>query len=582
MTIVGETYTVNQDAFTGTCTYTLTPGSAAADPAGDSGSIVVTTNYGCCDWTATPSDGWITITGGTGSGPGDGTVTYDVAENDSCGARSGSITIGGETFTITQAVAACTYSPANATAAATGEDDATLTVTTNFDCCDWSGATSSETWLQIVTGSGTGTADIVFDVDPNTTCAQRQATITVESQTCTVTQDPMPCTYSVPENATADSAGETGSTLLVTTNYTCYDWSGATSSEGWLQNTTGAGTGTDNIVYNVDENTTCVQRQATILVEGDTCTITQNPQPCFETVGAASQADFPSEAGSGTVTVTTNYPCCEWQATSGAPSWLHVTSGPNFTGGNTITFTLDVNDTGDTRTGTLTIAGEAFTIWQSHLTSDFMLNIRSNTSDGSTVFLDDTAPRNTVNANGDVQHSNSGDNTAIEFDGKGDSLSIGNSDDWNFGTGDFTIDLWVNFANTPAQYAGIFSTVVFSQGYLMHIYNDTIQWLDVSGNGVLDTGIRPTPGQWHHLAAVRANDVLSIYVDGIERANTSCDGQSFNSAGYGLVFGNHTPIYPCYFFDGLMDEITVTKGTARWTENFTPPNNPAIPDLPDL
>jgi hypothetical protein len=55
-----------------------------------------------CDWTAVSNDSFITITGTT-SGSGPGTVAYSLSANASTDELTGSITIGGETFTVTQA-----------------------------------------------------------------------------------------------------------------------------------------------------------------------------------------------------------------------------------------------------------------------------------------------------------------------------------------------------------------------------------------------------------------------------------------------------------------------------------------------
>ncbi|MBN2844642.1 MAG: hypothetical protein JXQ25_01445, partial [Deltaproteobacteria bacterium] len=62
--------------------------------------------------------------------------------------------------------------------------------------------------------------------------------------------------------------------------------------------------------------------------------------------------------------------------------------------------------------------------------------------------------------------------------------------------------------------------------------------------------------------------------DGVEKAATDCSGMSFDSAGSGLVTGRFLTNYSWYYLDGYMDEIRITKGTALWTEDFTPPNNP--------
>jgi len=52
-----------------------------------------------CNWSATSNDSWITITSGTGNG--NGQVTYNVASN-SGSARTGTISIAGLTFTVNQ------------------------------------------------------------------------------------------------------------------------------------------------------------------------------------------------------------------------------------------------------------------------------------------------------------------------------------------------------------------------------------------------------------------------------------------------------------------------------------------------
>ena len=53
---------------------------------------------------------------------------------------------------------------------------------------------------------------------------------------------------------------------------------------------------------------------------------------------------------------------CQWTATSGA-TWITITSGAAGTGNGTVSFTV-ANNTGAARTGTLTIAGRAFTVTQ--------------------------------------------------------------------------------------------------------------------------------------------------------------------------------------------------------------------------
>jgi hypothetical protein len=91
----------------GGCSYSLNPNSASFTAEGGSGSFNVNTAAGC-DWTATPSLSFITVTSGEGSGPG--TVNYTVASNPG-GSRTGLIRVEGQNFRVNQAADAGDTSP---------------------------------------------------------------------------------------------------------------------------------------------------------------------------------------------------------------------------------------------------------------------------------------------------------------------------------------------------------------------------------------------------------------------------------------------------------------------------------------
>ena len=83
------------------CSIALNPTQANAPAAGFSGSFAVTTNG--CQWTAATNDNWITLSGTT-TGNQNGSVSYSVNANNGA-ARTGTITVGGQSFTINQAAA---------------------------------------------------------------------------------------------------------------------------------------------------------------------------------------------------------------------------------------------------------------------------------------------------------------------------------------------------------------------------------------------------------------------------------------------------------------------------------------------
>jgi Zn-dependent metalloprotease len=85
----------------GTCSFSISPTSASQPAAGGTGSVSVTAGAGC-NWTAASNATFITITAGS-SGSGNGTVSYSVSANTSSSSRTGTLTIAGQTFTVTQA-----------------------------------------------------------------------------------------------------------------------------------------------------------------------------------------------------------------------------------------------------------------------------------------------------------------------------------------------------------------------------------------------------------------------------------------------------------------------------------------------
>jgi peptidase C25-like protein/Ig-like domain-containing protein len=79
--------------------YQLSSTGQSYPSSGGSGSVNVTTGASC-GWTAVSNAGWVVINSGS-SGTGNGTVLYTVGAN-SGGGRTGTMTIAGQTFTVSQ------------------------------------------------------------------------------------------------------------------------------------------------------------------------------------------------------------------------------------------------------------------------------------------------------------------------------------------------------------------------------------------------------------------------------------------------------------------------------------------------
>ena len=82
----------------GLCTYSLSPSSASVGPGAASGTFSVTATASCT-WSATSNVSWLTS---SSSGSGNGTASYSVAANTGSTPRTGTITVGGRSFNVTQ------------------------------------------------------------------------------------------------------------------------------------------------------------------------------------------------------------------------------------------------------------------------------------------------------------------------------------------------------------------------------------------------------------------------------------------------------------------------------------------------
>lgn len=168
-----------------TCSYSLSPSSNNSVPTGGGSYSVSVTTPASCAWTATESLSWVSITSGA-SGTGNGTVNYTVSSNGGS-SRSGTMTIGGQSFQITQA-GVCTYglSPTSNLTIPVAGGGYSVGVSTQSGCA-WT-ATESLSWVSITSGaSGTGSGTVNYTVSSNAGIS-RSGTLTIAGQSFQVTQ----------------------------------------------------------------------------------------------------------------------------------------------------------------------------------------------------------------------------------------------------------------------------------------------------------------------------------------------------------------------------------------------------------
>jgi hypothetical protein len=355
LTIASQTFTVDQ---AGNCSATLNPTSLSSPVGGGTGSQVAVTVAAGCAWTATSNAPWITITNGA-SGSGNGAVTFTVAANAGA-ARSGTLTIASQTFTVDQAGnCSATLNPTSLSSPVGGGTGNQVAVTVVAGCA-WT-ATSNAPWLTITNGaSGNGNGTVTFTVAANTSAA-RSGTLAIAGQTFTVNQAAN-CTATInPTSLSIPAGGGAGNQVGVTIAAGCA-WT-ATSNAPWITITNGAsGTGNGTVTYTAAANTGGA-RSGTITIAGQTFTANQAPNCSSPSINPTSQSIPQTGRADNTVSVTVAAGCA-WTATNNAPSWITITAGASGNGNGTVTYTVAAN-TGANRTGTMTIAGITFTVTES-------------------------------------------------------------------------------------------------------------------------------------------------------------------------------------------------------------------------
>jgi hypothetical protein len=168
------------------------------------------------------------------------------------------------------------------------------------------------------------------------------------------------------------------------------------------------------------------------------------------------------------------------------------------------------------------------------------------------------------------------------FDGSGDYAQFAAHADYNFGSGDFTIDSQFYVAAGAGTFRTMLGQLDASATPASHSFSlrlsNTDQLYATVNQG--STSITVTGGAaiaafgWHHAAFVRAGNALKIFLDGVQQGSDVAISGAINSSASKLGIGSLGEYTGGQFWNGYLDEVRISKGIARWTSNFTPPAVP--------
>ena len=177
---------------------------------------------------------------------------------------------------------------------------------------------------------------------------------------------------------------------------------------------------------------------------------------------------------------------------------------------------------------------------------------------------------------------------STQFDGdlnyQGNFLAIGDSDDFNLGSGDFTIEAWIyasalssnNFEGIIGQWPA--SGANANNSWVLEVVGGDLEFYYCHSGATL---VGPIQGgsikenEWTHVMATRSGNTMYMFINGTAHDNS---GQSvthtFNDSTYDVTIGGY--IATAAMWNGNISNVRVIKGTALHTSNFTVPTNQLV------
>jgi hypothetical protein len=172
--------------------------------------------------------------------------------------------------------------------------------------------------------------------------------------------------------------------------------------------------------------------------------------------------------------------------------------------------------------------------------------------------------------------------SSLAFDGNGDYLTSPISSEFEFGTGDFTVECWVRFNSFLSNYwyrmAGIGngayggSPKVYT-GWSLFYADGLLYWYRYDGTEPLITrSWTPATNTWYHVAVSRSGTSLRLFVDGSQLGATATNSTSYNRVNNeDLFIGYGSRALVDNFLNGYIDDLRITRNFARYVKNFLPP-----------
>ena len=157
---------------------------------------------------------------------------------------------------------------------------------------------------------------------------------------------------------------------------------------------------------------------------------------------------------------------------------------------------------------------------------------------------------------------------SVEFDGTGDYLTLASSGDFAFGTGDFTVEMWVYHTDLTGQQTYFGDTWGSTAGiYTYKTSNNEISLYDTAQRSLSAVNVI-SANTWYHIAWTRQSGILRAFLNGSLVDSDTYTG-NFTTTQY---YVGDTAGTSSGGMIGFISNLRVLKGTALYTGSFIPPS----------
>jgi len=166
--------------------------------------------------------------------------------------------------------------------------------------------------------------------------------------------------------------------------------------------------------------------------------------------------------------------------------------------------------------------------------------------------------------------------TSLALNGTTDYITFATSTDFGFSTGDFTVEAFF-YHTTGGTFHSLFDfrTLATEVSVFLAVNASDKIYLYVNGSVVTTTTVSLPLNAWTHVALVRSSGTTSIYVNGTQSGTPYSDTNDYGSTKPLSIGADRAG---ANFFPGYIDEVRISKATARYTTTFTLPTLAFVPD----